>query len=245
MSSGGGGKGGGKKTTTETTVPEWVRGPADRNLQRAEALQQIEYMPYYGAEVAAFNDNQSNAMQNNANAASAFGLLAPTDAMAGMPTPTTFANGMKGYNSMPLYDQAMTDLKANYGDTVDAYDSLFGNAVPANAAPQYGGGGGGGGGIAPRGGQQTPLSQAEQMARMYGNVKTGANTTGYTGQDERSTGGVNMSRAGIRSGTSAPKYNYNVQATSTPKPSKYASQKTYVSKGGTYKNPNNKSYGGR
>jgi hypothetical protein len=153
MSSGGGGKGGGKKTTTETTVPEWVRAPADRNLQRAEALQQIEYMPYYGAEVAAFNDNQSNAMQNNANAASAFGLLAPTDAMAGMPTPTTFANGMKGYNSMPLYDQAMTDLKANYGDTVDAYDSLFGNAVPTNAAPQYSGrgGGGGGGGFVPPG----------------------------------------------------------------------------------------------
>jgi hypothetical protein len=152
MSSGGGGKGGGKKTTTETTVPEWVRAPADRNLQRAEALQQIEYMPYYGAEVAAFNPNQEMAMQNNANAASAFGLLAPTDAMAGMPTPTTFANGMKGYNSMPLYDQAMTDLKANYGDTVDAYDSLFGNAVPANAAPQYGGGGGGGGGVSFGGG---------------------------------------------------------------------------------------------
>ena len=151
MSSGGGGKGGGKKTTTETTVPEWVRAPADRNLQRAEALQQIEYMPYYGAEVAAFNPNQEAAFQNNANTASAFGLLAPTDAMAGMPTPTTFANGMKGYNSMPLYDQAMTDLKANYGDTVDAYDSLFGNAVPANVAPQQagrgGGGGGGGGGI--------------------------------------------------------------------------------------------------
>ena len=143
MSSGGGGKGGGKKTTTETTVPEWVRAPADRNLQRAEALQQIEYMPYYGAEVAAFNPNQEAAFQNNANAGAAFGLLAPTDAMAGMPTPTTFANGMKGYNSMPLYDQAMTDLKTNYGDTVDAYDALFGNAVPANAAPQTSGGGGG------------------------------------------------------------------------------------------------------
>ena len=82
MSSGGGGKGGGKKTTTETTVPEWVRAPADRNLQRAEALQQIEYMPYYGAQVAAFNDNQAAAFQNNNNAAAAFGLLAPTDAVS-------------------------------------------------------------------------------------------------------------------------------------------------------------------
>ena len=244
MSSGGGGKGGGKKTTTETTVPEWVRAPADRNLQRAEALQQIEYMPYYGAEVAAFNPNQEAAMQNNANAGAAFGLLAPTDAMAGMPTPTTFANGMKGYNSMPLYDQAMTDLKANYGDTVDAYDSLFGNAVPANT-PQYagGGGGGGGGGSFNMGGGQKDLTYAETMAQRYANTKVGEDASGksiygYTGQGD----------AGGRAGNmdiGAPKYNYNVQATNTPKPSKYASQKTYVSKGGTYKNPNNKSYGGR
>ena len=44
----------------------------------------------------------------------------------------------------------------------------------------------------------------------YAKVKTGDNTYGYTGQDERSTGGVNMSRAGILSGTSKPKVNYNV-----------------------------------
>ena len=142
MSSGGGGKGGGKKTTTETTVPEWVRAPADRNLQRAEALQQIEYMPYYGAQVAAFNDNQAAAFQNNNDAASAFGLLAPTDAMSSMPTPTTYANGMKGYSSIPLYDQAMEELTASNPDNMDAYSKLFGNAVPVNA-PSYGGGGGG------------------------------------------------------------------------------------------------------
>jgi hypothetical protein len=209
MSSGGGGKGGGKKTTTETTVPEWVRAPADRNLQRAEALQQIEYMPYYGAQVAAFNDNQAAAFQNNNNAAAAFGLLAPTDAMSSMPTPTTYANGMKGYSSIPLYDQAMKELTASNPDNMDAYSKLFGNEVPVNAAPQYsGGGGGGGGGVSPRGGRD--LTHAEHMAQTYANVKTGDNTYGYTGQDERSTGGVNMSRAGILSGTSKPKENYNV-----------------------------------
>ena len=208
MSSGGGGKGGGKKTTTETTVPEWVRAPADRNLQRAEALQQIEYMPYYGAQVAAFNDNQAAAFQNNNDAASAFGLLAPTDAMSSMPTPTTYANGMKGYSSIPLYDQAMKELTASNPDNMDAYNKLFGNKVPVNAAPQNSGGGGGGGGVSPRGGRD--LTHAEHMAQTYAKVKTGDNTYGYTGQDERSTGGVNMSRAGINSGTSKPKVNYNV-----------------------------------
>ncbi len=250
MSSGGGGKGGGKKTTTETTVPEWIRAPAERNLQRAEALQQIEYMPYYGAEVAAFNPNQEMAFQNNANTAAAFGLLAPTDAMAGMPTPTTYDNGMKGYSSIPIYDQAKKDLAANYGDTVDAYDALFGNAVPALVAQQTPGGGGSGGGGAPTASRPRDLTYAEQMAETYKNVRVGTDASGkpiygYTGQDESATGGVNMSRAGTRSGTSAPKYNYDVQV-DKPKATPYANQRTYKSKGGTYTNPNNKSYyGGR
>jgi len=243
MSSGGGGKGGGKKTTTETTVPEWVRAPADRNLQRAEALQQIEYMPYYGAQVAAFNDNQAAAFQNNNDAASAFGLLAPTDAMSSMPTPTTYANGMKGYSSIPLYDQAMEELTASNPDNMDAYSKLFGNAVPVNAARGGGGGGGGFRGSANFGGGRD-LTYAETMAQTYANTKVGEDASGksiygYTGQGD--AGG----RAGVMDIGQKEKYNYNVQATTAPKPSKYASQKTYKSKGGTYKNPNNQSYGGR
>ena len=146
--SGGGGKGGSK--TTETTIPEWVRAPADRNLQRAEAVQQLEYMPYFGAQVAALNENQTNAMQNNANAASAFGLLAPTDVMADMPTPTTYANGMKGYSSMPIYDQAMAELKTSNPSNMDAYDALFGGRTT------FGLTGGGGGGNSRFGGSASP-----------------------------------------------------------------------------------------
>ena len=143
--SGGGGKGGGKTTTTETTVPAWIRDPAARNLQRAEQVQQLEYMPYHGGQVAAFNDNQIQAMQNNANAATAFGLLAPTAVMGSMPTPTTYANGMKGYGSIGLYDQALADLTASNPENMAAYNSLFGNQVaPINFGRQGGGGGGGG-----------------------------------------------------------------------------------------------------
>jgi hypothetical protein len=144
--SGGGGKGGGKTTTTETTVPAWIRDPAARNLRRAEQVQQLEYMPYHGGQVAAFNENQTQAMQNNANAASAFGLLAPTDVMSSMPTPTTYANGMKGYGSIGLYDQALAELTASNPDNMAAYNSLFGNEVaPINFGSQGGGSRGGGG----------------------------------------------------------------------------------------------------
>jgi hypothetical protein len=148
--SSGGGKGGGKSTTTTTTVPNWIRDPAARNLRRAEQVQQLEYMPYYGGQVAAFNENQTQAMQNNANAATAFGLLAPTDVMGSMPTPTTYANGMKGYGSIGLYDQALAQLTAANPDNMAAYNSLFGNEVaPINLGRQGGGGGGGGGGFRP------------------------------------------------------------------------------------------------
>jgi len=146
--SGGGGKGGSKKT--ETTIPEWVRAPADRNLQRAEAVQQIKYMPYTGGQVAALTPTQEAAMNNNISTAQAFGLLDPNStltATSGMPTPTTYDNGMKGYGSIGLYDQALAELTARDPANMAAYNNLFGNVVPANVARGGGGGRGGGGNI--------------------------------------------------------------------------------------------------
>ena len=141
--SGGGGKGGSKKT--ETTIPEWVRAPADRNLQRAEAVQQIKYMPYTGGQVAALTPTQEAAMNANIGAAEAFGLLAPNTltATTGMPEATTYDNGMRGYGSIGLYDQALAELTARDPANMAAYNNLFGNAVPANLARSSGGGGGG------------------------------------------------------------------------------------------------------
>lgn len=198
--SGGGGKGGSK--TTETTIPEWVRAPADRNLQRAEAVQQLEYMPYYGPQVAAFTDNQTAAMQNNNNTASAFGLLAPTDAMSSMPTPTTYDNGMKGYSSMPIYDQAMEELTASNPENMDAYDALFGGRTTFGLT-----GGGGATSNSRFSGSANPTSTPVKMNPVAGipqaeyetamdkryaetRVGTGANDYGYTGQGTQGRGGV-------------------------------------------------------
>jgi hypothetical protein len=142
----GGGKGG--KKTEETTIPEWLRGPAARNLQRAEAVGQIEYMPYYGPDVAAFTPAQNAAFDTNIGAAEAFGLLAPNTltATSGMPTPTDF-DGFSGYSSQPMYESALAELNAKQPGAVAQYNALFGNATPAI---NWGGGGGsrfrGGGG---------------------------------------------------------------------------------------------------
>jgi hypothetical protein len=129
-----------------------------------------------------------------------------------MPTPTTYDNGMKGYGSIGLYDQALAELTARDPANMAAYNNLFGNVVPANVA-RGGGGGRGGGGASPS--RPRDLTYAENMAEIYRNTKVGEDASGksiygYTGQDETATGGVNMSRAGTRSGTAKPKYNYNV-----------------------------------
>ena len=136
--SGGGGKGGSE--TTETTIPDWIKQPAIRNLQRAEDVQRIEYMPYYGADVAAFTPTQNAAFQNNIGTAEAFGLLAPghgLTATSGMPTPTDF-DGFSGYSSQPMYESALAELKAKQPGAVAQYDALFGANVPTT----WGGGGG-------------------------------------------------------------------------------------------------------
>ena len=137
--SGGGGKGGSK--TTETTIPDWIKDPAVRNLQRAEDVQRIEYMPYYGADVAAFNPMQNAAMNNNIATAQAFGLLDPNSTLtaeSGMPTPTDF-DGFSGYSSQPMYESALAELKAKQPDAVAQYDALFGANVPTTRSTGQGG----------------------------------------------------------------------------------------------------------
>jgi hypothetical protein len=135
-----GGKGGSK--TTEKALPDWLRGPAERNLQRAEAVQQIEYMPYYGPDVAAFTPAQNAAFDTNIGAAEAFGLLAPghgLTATSGMPTPTDY-DGFSGYSSQPIYESALAELDAKQPGAVAQYNALFGNSTPALL--NRGGGGG-------------------------------------------------------------------------------------------------------
>ena len=137
--SGGGGKGGSETTTTE--IPTWIRDPAIRNLARAEAVQRIPYMPYYGGDVAAFTPTQNAAFDANIGAGEAFGLLAPghgLTATSGMPTPTDF-DGFTGYSSQPMYESALAELKAKQPGAVAQYNALFGANVPTQR--DWGGGG--------------------------------------------------------------------------------------------------------
>ena len=144
--SSGGGKGGKNTTETEKDLPDWLKQPAIRNLQRAEDVQRIEYMPYRGAEIAAFNDTQNLAMNNNLATAKAFGLLDASSTMKAedmMPAPTTFDGGFKGYSSMPLYDQALAETKKQQPGAIAQYEALFGAPAMAQLNASRSGGGGG------------------------------------------------------------------------------------------------------
>jgi hypothetical protein len=136
-----GGKGG--STTSTVTIPEYIEAAAQRNLNKAERISQIGYTPYYGPDVAAFTPMQQAGFQNIANTAGAFGMAAPTtqqDIMGGMGPATTYAGGVQGYSSAPIYEQSLATLGQQRPGQKAYIDSFFidpyaGGAAAGNFAP--------------------------------------------------------------------------------------------------------------
>jgi len=116
----------GGSTTSNTQIPAWLENAAIENINKARDVSSIGYVPYYGPDVAAFSPMQQQSMQSTGNAASAFGL-APQgfDAMAGMPQAQTFAGGIQGYSSAPLYQQSLDQLQANRPAQYKAMTDMF------------------------------------------------------------------------------------------------------------------------
>jgi len=103
------GKGGSTSSTVE--VPEYIEDAARRNLTEADKIRRLGFIPEYGPTVAAFTPLQEAAFQGTAQAAGAFGLpgggMSMQDISGGMPAPTTYAGGVRGYSSLPIYEQAL------------------------------------------------------------------------------------------------------------------------------------------
>lgn len=122
-----GGKGGSTSSTVE--IPQYIEDAARRNLARADTISKIGYVPYYGPDVAAFTPMQEAAFQTTADVASAFGTpggsMSQSDITGGMPAPTTYAGGVRGYSSAPMYEQAMDELATRRPGQRALIDSLF------------------------------------------------------------------------------------------------------------------------
>lgn len=112
-------------TESEVKIPEWLEEAAKANLGQAQDVASIGYTPYYGPDVAAFNPTQQAAFQNTADASRAFGLSAPTDAMAGMPQAQDFGGGVMGYSSQPLFQDAVDRFAADRPAQASLIDSFF------------------------------------------------------------------------------------------------------------------------
>lgn len=114
-----GGKGG--STTSTVEVPQYIEDAARRNLLRAQDISQIGYTPYYGPDVAAFTPMQEASFAGTQQLASAFGLptagmpsatvgVRSSDYDMGVPAPQTFAGGIRGYSSAPLFEEALDEF---------------------------------------------------------------------------------------------------------------------------------------
>lgn len=185
-----GGKGGSETTTVK--IPEWLETAAKGNLSRADEVARIGYTPYYGPDVAALTPMQQAAMQNTNQGASAFGLAAPTDPMAGMPQAQTFAGGVQGYSAAPMYQQALDQLRAQNPAQFAAMTSMFIDPVTGALPSGIAGGGPTQTGITPL---PTPPRDGAQNGRLSDYLRTNnPSVQGTTSLDTPASyayGGVN------------------------------------------------------
>ena len=118
------GKGG---STTSQEIPYWLEDAAKRNLNQADRISRIGAVPMsYGPTVAAFTPMQNSSFLNTANAASAFGLDAPTgtDITGGLPTPTNYG-GVTGYSAKPVFDAITGEFREDRPGQASYIDSFF------------------------------------------------------------------------------------------------------------------------
>jgi len=118
-----GGKGG--QTTQTSSVPDFVVQGSKDNLALANKIADLGPMRNYGPTVAAFNPTQTAGFQNTADLASAFGMNAPADVMAGMPQAQDFGGGVMGYSAAPIVDQQLAMLQQSAPNQAAAFGDLF------------------------------------------------------------------------------------------------------------------------
>jgi len=73
--------------------------------------------------------------------ASAFGVgpqMSRQDIMGGMPAPTQYAGGVRGYSAAPMYEQAVSELAAQRPAQAEYLQSFFIDPMTGEAIRDYG-----------------------------------------------------------------------------------------------------------
>ena len=115
-----GGKGG--SSTTKVEIPKYLEDASRANLAEAKEVSRIGNVPLYGPQIAAFNDAQVAARQNVNDMAAAFGMQGAGDFQ--MPEAVE-VDGVRGYETIGLYDQALAELEARRPGQYAAITSRF------------------------------------------------------------------------------------------------------------------------
>ena len=184
----------GGTTSGSTEIPAWLENAAIENINKARDVSQIGYTPYYGPDVAAFNPMQTASFDATGAAANAFGLGggSPTFGTDGIQAPQTFAGGMRGYSSAPIYEQALSQLEQNRPAQYSAINDMFidpftgakpqGNyaATPEQVSQMFNNGNGGGDG-AGAGGGKSPYGNDANMEHLARVAAAGASDGDYYG----------------------------------------------------------------
>lgn len=136
----------------ETTLPRFYETGLQQGLGMGRDIAAMGYVPYYGPDVAAFSPLQQAAFQGTDVMAGAFGMPT-TGGQQYMPQAETFAGGVQGYSSAPIFTQAKGALAANapaqsqylasFG--IDPVTGAVGSRAPSQqpvALEMQGGGGG-------------------------------------------------------------------------------------------------------
>tara|TARA_R110000782_G_scaffold6707_1_gene22902 strand:- start:1571 stop:2188 length:618 start_codon:yes stop_codon:yes gene_type:complete len=79
---------------------------------------------------------QEDAFRNTASSADAFGMGGGGSGMEGVPTPTTYAGGVRGYSSAPLFEESMSELQSRSPGQYAAINAPFIDPV-TGASPDY------------------------------------------------------------------------------------------------------------
>ena len=177
-------KGGEQTTTSKIELDPAVREAALQNLDIANEVASIGYIPYQGNTVAGFSPQQMSAMQSTDQAMSAFGMPSAVNwqqqggqfqaprgmdsnsiyqALTGMQAPTDDGSGMVGHNATPAYNNALSQIPAAQMAAIQSFlmNPQTGAAPTNRSVPaprtQYGQTGNGGVGVtggARRGGNE-------------------------------------------------------------------------------------------
>lgn len=124
----------------KTKQPAWYTAAAQKAVDLSGRAADIGYIPYQGADVAAFTPQQKEAMQGAQNRFTTFnspGAAIPQVQDALMPE-TDFGGGLKGYSSHGGYTQEMAKLAAAYPGIAEMLKSFSKSPYGAPGAPQPG-----------------------------------------------------------------------------------------------------------